>query len=556
MLRFQDTVYLWALAAVPLLVLLYLAVVAWKKRTARKIGDADLVRELTRRYSPQRFFIKFVLLTVAFAAGVVAIANLRKPEGQQKITRNGIDVMLAIDVSKSMLAQDIKPNRLERAKQLMGKLLDQLSNDRIGMVVFAGKSYIQMPLTADHSAAKLYLSAINTDMVPTQGTVIGDALKMCFTSLSSKEKKYKAVVLVSDGEDHDEGAEKIAAAMAEEGISINTIGIGSAEGANIIDATTNELKKDEDGNTVVSKLNEEGLKAIAEKGKGTYQLFSTTDEVVAKLEQQLGSMGQRSVTQSSAGSYYYFFPWFIGLAVLLLIIELLLSERRRRPVLAKALATLLIAAPLGAAAQKETNTIIGKGNKAYNKGAYDTAIIQYKKVTEKDPKNAVANYNMGNALYKNQQAEDAVAAYNQSIANAKTPQDKSQAFYNKGVVLQNNKKLPECIDAYKNALKLNPGDEEARLNLQKALQQQKQQQQQQKQDKKQQKDPKQDEKQKEKQKPKEDKDKNELPKPQPSRLNKQDAADKLKALSQQEQNLQEKLRKVKADAAKKPAKDW
>lgn len=561
-LRFQYDEYLLVLAVIPLLVGLYLLVLNWKKRTIKKIGDERLVKEMMGNYSPQRFALKFMLVVAAFAAGVCALANLRTPKGTEKVNRNGIDVMIALDVSKSMLAQDVKPNRLDRAKQVLGKLIDKLSNDRIGIVIFAGKAYLQMPLTGDHGAAKLFLSSSTPDAVPTQGTVIGDALKMCFASFNAKEKKYKAVVLISDGEDHDEKAAGIASQMAAEGVVINTIGIGSPDGAPIIDATTNDAKKDNEGNIVISKLNEGELRDIAEKGNGNYQLFTNTDDVVAKLDAQLNSMDQRAVTEDSLVNYKTFFQYFLGLALFFLVLEIFVSERMKaikpKPVLVKrsvlAIVVLLFSSNVFAQSEKE---IIKKGNESYGKEEYDKAAEEYKKVTDKTPTNAVAQYNLGNALYKKSNADDAVKAYESAVSNAANPKDKAKAYYNKGVVLQNNKKIPECIDAYKNALKIDPNDEDARQNLQKALFQQKQQQQQKKDNKqdKEKKQPKEDQKQKDQQKPKEDQN-NDQPKPQPSKLSKQDAEEKLKALLQQEKNLQDKLRKVNTASPSRPEKDW
>jgi Ca-activated chloride channel homolog len=316
MFRFQHTGFFIGLAIIPALIALYWFILQWKKKTIKKIGDERLVKELIKNYSPQRFALKFILIVMAFTTGVLALANLRTAKGSEKVNRNGIDVMIALDVSKSMLAQDIKPSRLERAKQVINKLIDKLSNDRIGIVVFAGRAYLQMPLTGDHGAAKMYLASATPDVVPTQGTVIADALKMCAASFSTKEKKYKSVVLISDGEDHDEAAIKIAGQMADEGVMINTIGIGSPGGAPIIDAVTNEPKKDNDGNIVISKLNEGELKSIAEKGNGLYQLFTSTDEVVTKLDTQLASMDQRTVTEDSLVNYKSFFQWFLIAALL------------------------------------------------------------------------------------------------------------------------------------------------------------------------------------------------------------------------------------------------
>lgn len=548
--------------ALPVLAALYFYVLAWKKRTLKKIGDERLVREMTSNYAPQRFALKFLLILLAFTTAVFALANLRSPTGTEMVTRNGIDVMIALDVSKSMLAQDIKPSRLERARQVLGKLIDKRDNDRFGIVVFAGRAYLQMPLTGDHGASKMYLSSASPDIVPTQGTVIGDALRLCVTSFNSKEKKYKAVVLISDGEDHDEGALSVAGQMAGEGIVIHTIGIGSPEGATIIDESTHETKKDQNGNTVITKLNEEELKNIAGKGNGTYQLYNNTDEVVSKLDAQLGSMDQRTVTEDALVNYKNYFQFFLLVTLVVLVIEMGVSEKRRTrkstpgilPALQKASLLLIAYCLLPAAAfTQNEKQLIKKGNDAYERKEYDKAISDYQKVTVKEPVNTTAQYNLGNALYRSQKADEAITAYENALSGPTSKTDRSMFFYNKGVVLQHEKKLPECIEAYKNALKLNPGDEDARQNLQKALQQQ-QQQKQEKKDKEQNK-PKDDDKQKEKQKPK-DEDKNNQPKPQPSRLTKQDAEEKLKALLQQEKNLQDKLKKVNEASLSKPEKDW
>jgi tetratricopeptide (TPR) repeat protein len=562
---FQHTEYLMALAAIPLLLILYFFVLYWKKRTIKKIGDVNLVKEMIKNHSPQKFALKFVLILLAFALGTLALANPRSPKGVEQVNRNGIDVMIAIDVSKSMLAQDVKPNRLERAKQALGKLIDKLNNDRVGIVVFAGRAYLQMPLTGDHGAAKMYLSSASTDIVPTQGTVISDALKMCNASFNTKEKKYKVVILISDGEDHDEGALKIAGEMAENGIVINTVGIGSPQGSTIIDELTNQEKKDINGNTVITRLNEEELKKIAEKGNGSYQLFTNADELVSKLDTQLASMDQRTVTENSLINYQYYFPYFLMLALLLMVAEMFISERRKITALKlnavtkqPALFTLLLitACVFSISSQAQNDkALIKKGNEAYEKKDYSNAVKSYQQAAVKNPANPAAQYNLGNALYKNSKTDEAVQAYDEALIKASTKADKSRSYYNKGVVLQNNKKLPECIEAYKNALKLDPQDEDARQNLQKALQQQKEQQKKENKDKKEEKKPKDDKKQKEKDKPK-DEEKNEQPKPQPSKLTKQDAEEKLKALLQQEKNLQDKLRKVNTATSAKPEKDW
>lgn len=564
MLQFQHIEYLIGLAAVPLMVLLYLFVIRWKRRTTKKIGDPALVAQLIQQYSPSKFFFKFILFLSAFTIGIIALANPRLPLGSTAVNRNGIDVMIALDVSKSMLAQDIVPDRLERAKQILSKLIDRLRNDRIGIVVFAGRAYLQMPLTTDHAAAKMYLSSATPDVVPTQGTVIGDALKMCHAAFNSKEKKYKSIILISDGEDHDENAVTLSKALVNEGVTINTIGIGSPEGTTILDRETNEIKRDAAGNPVVTKLNETILRDIAANGNGIYQRFTNTDQVVDQLEKQLKSLGQKPITENSLINYRNLFPWLLTIVLLLLLAEFLISEikpiKKNKPGISSEklkpfsyLSFLLLAA--SASYAQNDNQLIKKGNEAYNKKQYELAKEDYKKATEKNPLNPKAQYNLGNALYKTEKPEDATLAYDAAIQNSKIPLEKSAAFYNKGVVLQNNKKLPECIDAYKRSLRLNPGDEDARLNLQKAMQQQQQQQQQEKEkNKKEQNKPKEEPKKKDQQQQPENK--NDLPKPQPSKMTKKEAEEKLKALLQQEKKLQDKLRRVDAASPEKPEKDW
>ena len=556
MFQFEHIEYLLALAAVPLLILLYFFAIKQKKKTIQKIGNEALVKQLTKDYSPKKFLYKFILVTAAFIFGTIALANLRKPQGSTVINRNGIDVMIALDVSKSMLANDVSPSRLEKAKQIISKLIDNLPNDRIGIVVFAGRAYLQMPLTIDHSAAKMYLSSITTDVVPTQGTVIGDALKMCYNSFNSSEKKYKSVILISDGEDHDEGAIKTAKALASEGIMINTVGIGSPDGATIIDPETNEPKKDADGNIVVTKLNEDELRSIASDGNGIYQLFQNNnmDEITSTINAELKELGQKSITENSSTNYENYFPLFLAFALLLLSIEFFIPEIKPAKALKKlstktSLIIIFLFLSTRTFAQNE-NALIEKGNEAYKNKQYDEATNAYQKAIENDTSSQAAQYNLGNAFYKSGKTEEAEQAYDNAISKSQSAIDKANAWYNKGMALQNSKKLPESIDAFKQALRLNPDDEDARQNLQLALQQQKQQQQQQQ------------DKQNQQQKKDQPKDKNQQPQDknqdqqQQPKMSKQDAEEKLKALMQQEQNLQDKMKRVNVDSVDKPLKDW
>lgn len=326
--RFQHIEFLIGLAALPLLVLLFVVVLRWKKKLQKKIGDPILVKALVKDYSPLKFALKFILALIAFAFLVVGLANLQKPGATDNVSRKGVDVMVALDVSNSMLAQDIKPSRLERAKQLVTKLVDKMDNDRIGLVLFAGRAYMQMPLTTDHAAARMYIQNAGPDAVPVQGTVVGEALKISNSGFNSKERKFKAIVLISDGEDHDPEALQMAKSLSQDGVMINTIGIGSPEGSPIIDLATNQTRKDAQGNTIITKLNETELQQLAQSTNGVYIRLEDTDDAAAKITAQLGTIEQKAMGDKSFADYKSYFQWFLGFALLLLLVETFIPERK------------------------------------------------------------------------------------------------------------------------------------------------------------------------------------------------------------------------------------
>lgn len=553
MIHFQYIEYLLTLLAIPLIYFLYFLVVKWKKETAKKIGDPLLVKELTKEYSDKKFRIKFILFVVAFAFCAFAVAGLVRPDGKQKIQRKGTDIVIALDVSKSMLATDIKPNRLERAKQIISKIIDNSPNDRIGLVIFAGRAYLQMPLTLDHSAARMYLASAKPGDVPTQGTAIADALKMSMDAFNPNEKTFKSVLLISDGEDHEPGAVKMAKELLNSGIVVNTIGIGSPLGAPIMDEETGQYKVNEKGETVITKLNEASLQDIAKAGNGMYQLFSNSDEIAKNLKSKFSNIGEDSVvSDASYGSFIQYFQYFLGGAILLLLIEFFTSEKRKSVVVSAVILGFLIF-PSGNSFGQSVKEKIVKGNRAYIENRFDEAENEYREALKNSENNATANYNLGNTLYRKDNTEEAAKAYDDVIAHTENNSLKQQAFYNKGVALQKAKKLPESIIAYKNALIINPDDEDARQNLQRAMQEQKQQEKKDQENKRDKKDNKQD---KQDQKKKQDQEKDQEPKPQPSKLTQKQAEEKLKSLYENEKALQDKLNKVKGVAPNNPEKDW
>jgi tetratricopeptide (TPR) repeat protein len=556
MIHFQYTQYLLSLTAIPVMILLYILLVRWKKKAIKKIGDPLLVKQLTKGFSSKKFNLKLIVFIIGFILCGFAVAGLVEPDGTQKINRKGIDIMIALDVSKSMLAQDIQPSRLERAKQVVSKIIDNAPEDKIGLVIFAGRAYLQMPMTVDHEAAKMYLSTASPDDVPTQGTVISDALKMCYAAFNPKEKTYKSIVLLSDGEDHDDDALKIAKQLGKEGVMINTIGIGSPQGAPIMDPETNSYKLDDKGNTVITKLNQDELSNLAKNGNGLYQLYSTTNEVANNIKNQLSGIGKETtVSDSSFEAFKQYFQYFLAVALFLLVLEFFISEKKK---LNKKIATtLVIFFFMGSASfAQNAKTEIIKGNEAYKKSNYDAAENSYRDALKIADNNSTASYNLGNTMFRKDKTDEAVEAYDNTIQNTTDNATKENAYYNKGVAYQKAKKLPECINAYENALMLNPNDEDARQNLQRALKEQKQQRDQENQkDKKQQ--PKQDQKKQDQQNKQDQQKQNNEPKPKPSKISKQDAEEKLKSLLENEKALQDKLHKIKGAASPdKPEKDW
>ena len=311
-------------------IFLFFLLLRWKNRTVKKIGDKRLVKQLTKNFSSRLFNVKFILFLLAFTLGIVAVANLRKPGTADNISRKGIDVVIALDVSKSMLATDLSPNRLERAKQMVLRLLNQMPDDRIALVLFAGKAYMQMPLTVDHGAAAIFVSSASPDAVPTQGTVFSEALQMSARAFNTKEGRFKSVVLISDGEDHDEETLKATDELAQQGVMVCTVGIGSPEGAQIPDSATNDFKRDAMGNVVVSKLNEDILKQIAQKTNGVYVHFETGEQTVNALMAQLSQVERKTFTDVSLLNYKTYYMWFTMAMFLLLLFEFILPERKRK----------------------------------------------------------------------------------------------------------------------------------------------------------------------------------------------------------------------------------
>lgn len=328
MFQFQHIEHLYALALLPVLIIIFSGIVYWRKKKLQQMGDEQLIGSQILGYIPGRNTTRFILLCIAFTALIGGWANLRMGDKTEKAERKGVDVVVALDVSKSMLAKDIAPDRLTRAKQLIMSLTDKMKNDRVALIVFAGKSYMQVPLTVDYSSLKMILQGVSPDIVPYQGTVISEAIQMGTESFTRNERKFKSLIVISDGEDHDQKAVDAAKAAADEGVVIHTVGIGSPQGATLFDPATNSAKLDENGNPVISKLNEEALRSISKAGRGTYTLLQNTDAVAEKLNNSLEGMEQKNLGSVQFTDFTSYFQYFLGIAFLLLVVEWLLPGAR------------------------------------------------------------------------------------------------------------------------------------------------------------------------------------------------------------------------------------
>jgi Ca-activated chloride channel homolog len=331
MTKFENIQYLYALLGLIPLTLLFVWYHFWRKRAYQKLGELNLIEQLAPERSKRKHIIKFVLLFIAFVFLIIGIANPQIGTKYEKVKRSGVDVMIALDVSKSMLAEDIKPNRLERSKQFISRLIDKLQNDRIGLIVFAGNAYLQMPITIDYSAAKLFLRNINTDMVPTQGTAITEAIQLSVKSFNQDEKKHKVLIIISDGEDHQGDAVAAAEEASKEGIVVHALCVGSPKGAPIPsyrNGVQADYKRDESGNIVLSKLNETALQQIAVKGDGKYfRLASGTQEIDAVIA-EISAMEKKDFEERVFTDYENQFQYFLAVALLFITLEFFLSEKK------------------------------------------------------------------------------------------------------------------------------------------------------------------------------------------------------------------------------------
>ncbi|MFD2517247.1 VWA domain-containing protein [Salinimicrobium flavum] len=331
MFLFEEKTYFWYLLVIPVILLAFAVVIFWQRRTQNKFADKELLKKLAPERSLGKSILKVVVLSFAFLSFVIALVNPQFGTKLETVKREGVDLVFAIDVSKSMLAEDIAPNRLEKSKQLVTQIINNLASDRVGIIAYAGSAFPQLPITTDYSAAKMFLQSMNTDMVSSQGTAIKEAIELATTYFNDADQTSRVLFLISDGEDHEGEIDKIAQEAAKKGIRIVTIGVGTLKGGPIPEkhrGVVQSYKKDSNGETVITRLNEETLKNIAAAANGIYVDGRVTNEVVNEVTEVLQNLDKKEFEARQVAEYKSQFQWFLALGVLFLLLDILLLERR------------------------------------------------------------------------------------------------------------------------------------------------------------------------------------------------------------------------------------
>lgn len=562
MFRFEDPIYLYLLLLIPLLAIVRFVAYRNQKKRLRKFGEPQLLKALMPDVSRWRPGVKFWLLEAALALLIVMLA---RPQLGTKIShekRSGIETIICIDISNSMLAEDVAPSRLDRAKMMVENLVDHFSDDKIGLIVFAGDAFVQLPITSDYVSAKMFLSSIDPSMMGTQGTDIARAVDMATHSFTQETGIGKAIIVITDGEDHEGGAVEAAEAAKKADMRVYMLGIGSKQGAPIPIPHTGDYMTDNTGQTVMSALNEDMCKQIASAGGGAYIHVENNSNAQDLLDQELEKLAKKETKATVYSDYDEQFQAFGILALLLLIIEVCLLESKN-PLLKnislfgsrrKSVATLLLLlVAIGAGAQTDRQ-YVRQGNKQFRAGNFADAEVSYRKALEKNNRNTQASYNLGNALLMQNKDSAAVAEFERAAKGEPNSLRKSKAYHNMGVVCQRHQMFGEAIEAYKQSLRLNPHDDETRYNLELCKRQQKQQQQNQQNKQDQQKQDKQ--KQDQQQKQQQEKQKQEQQKQEP-KMSKENAEQLLNAAMQQEKQTQDRMKKAQQRPQKRSIeKNW
>lgn len=567
MFRFESSQYLYLLLVLVALIATHYYIIYKKKQQVKRFGDPDLTRQLFLGVSRWRPEVKFWLTIAVLVSFIVALARPQFGTRLDTRERMGIEAIIALDVSNSMLAEDVKPNRLEKAKMMVSNMVDGMRDDKIGLIVFAGEAFVQLPITSDYVSAKMFLETISPSMIGVQGTDVAQAINLAMRSFTQQEDVSRAIFVITDGEDNEGGAVEAAKQAAAAGIRVFVLGIGNPGGAPIPIPGTGQYIIDEQGNTVISKLSEEMCREIATAGGGSYIYVDNSSSAQKKLSEQTDRLAKAKIESQLYSEYDEQFQGFILIGLLFLLLDVLLLEReskttwfgnlfrRGRPVAT----ALLLFFSMTAMAQTDRD-FIRRGNRLMRDSVYNKAQVEYQKAIEKDNTNPISHYNLGNALLYQNKAEDAMKEYETAARLEKDKTRLAQIYHNMGVILQAAKQFDKAVACYRNSLRNDPTNNETRYNYALSLFQLKKNQggqdnqDQQKDDKG--KDEKQ-EKQQQQQQQQDKKDEQQQQQPQPEQMSRENAEQMLNAAMQDEKATQEKLQKAQQQRQRKQLqKQW
>ena len=591
MLQFARPVFLLFILAIPLFYVFYAFYRRGRNRRLRRFGNPEMVSSLMPERSSAKGWIRLTCFSLAWLFLMLGLARPQIGAKLRESSNTGSEIMVALDVSNSMKAKDYSPNRLERAKMDLSRLMDKLHSDRVGLVIFAGESFVQVPITADYVSAKMFLSGINTSSIPVQGTAIGNAIMTCAQSFSMEgmqEEGNKAIIVISDGENHEDDAVAAAEYAHKAGINVYCIGVGTPSGEPIPD-DGGGLMKDKDGQIVVTKLDEETLKSIAEAGGGIYVRASDTNFGLGDIVEKIRELKKTSYQELAFEEYNEQFMYFFGIALFFLVLEFLIGDRKMKKKLF-AILILLCLTSVQMSAQVDKRDI-RKGNRYFKKDKWKQSEVEYRKGLLKDSLSVKGNYNLGNALWKQQDVEGAAKAY-AAIADtvSKLPyspswkgsvnkmpvmpenvqgskddpllkmQGKDDAsskyFFNLGNMMLQAKQYDKAMEAYRQALLRNPSDMTAKASYSYARKMmQNQQQQQQNQQNQQNQDQNQDQNQEQDQNDQQDQNQDQQQQQQPQDQDRLNEEQIYKMLEAKEKETRDKLDEKKARAIQLRQKD-
>lgn len=564
-MHWQNSLYLYLLILIPILAVFFLLVWKRKQMALQALGELSLLKLF---YNPRNEKWKMTLLSLSVLFIVLALARPQWGSKPVMMKRTGLDIVLAIDVSASMLAEDIKPNRLEIAKLELANFMDRVNQDRIGLVAFAGTAFILCPLTLDYSAARIFLEIIDTDLIPEPGTALGEAIQTSALAYNQKEKKHKVLILLSDGEDHQGAPVEAAKYAAGQGIRIYTIGIGSVTGEPIpIRDKQGRLlgyKKDAGGSLVISRLDEVALQKIASESGGKYFHFGQDQMGLDQILEEISGMEKKQLQEKLMTAYQDRYQIFLFIGFMLLALESIIPTRKDLFTLPKkrrfwqtvSFLFLIFVLFSGESFAKSAVSLNNQGTRAYQKENFSEATKFYQEAAIENPRSTEIQYNLGNALHQQTDYARALNGYQKALQSGNITR-KADTYYNLGNTFYRMGQLNSAVEAYKECLKLNPSDQDAKFNLELALkkiQEQKQPRfkQQPKQSRSEQKKP-----EPEQQSSSSSQNQKELQSREfKEKMSKEEADRFLKAFEKSEKDVQKRLKKVQAKPSRKSGADW